>query len=110
MSPVMREHLDTILYTCDVNIMKSVNALQLRQSLGSVLEQLATSGKPVLIRRGRNPAAVLISLRDYRERFVDRQADEQRRAVVARLKALRFARPRKGTTLDRLRALRAGAT
>jgi hypothetical protein len=29
--------------------MKSVNALELRQSLGSVLKQLATSGKPILV-------------------------------------------------------------
>ena len=90
--------------------MKSVNALELRQSLGTVLQQLEAGGKPVLIRRGRKPAAVLISLGDYRERFVDRNADDERRAIVARLKALRFSRPRKGTTLDRLRELRAGAT
>ena len=87
--------------------MKSVNALELRQSLGSVLKQLATSGKPILIHRGRQPAAVLISLRDYRERFVDQEADERRRAIAARIKALRFSRPRKGTTLDLLRSLRA---
>jgi hypothetical protein len=49
----------------------------------------------------------LISLRDYRERFVDQEADERRRASAARIKALRFSRPRKGTTLDLLRSLRA---
>ena len=88
--------------------MKSVNALQLRQSLGSVLAQLDKAGSPVLVRRRQRPAAVLISLKDYRERFVDRDADEQRHAVVSQLKKLRFSRPRQTTTLDLLRRLRAG--
>ena len=43
---------------------------------------------------------------DYRERFVDRNADEQRRDVVARLRQLKFKPPTTGTTLDVLRDLR----
>src|SRR5947199_246946 len=63
--------------------MKSVNALTLRQSLGGVLRQLERGGEPILVQRGRQPAAVLISLRDYQERFVDREADARRRACPA---------------------------
>lgn len=87
---------------------KSVNALELRQSLGKVLRLLETGGAPVLVQRGRRPAAVLISLRDYQERFADREADEQRRAVVARIRELKFSPPAEGTTLDLLRELRSG--
>ena len=60
------------------------------------------------MQRGGQPAAVLISLRDYQERFVDREADARRRAVVATLKEMRFRRPAGRTTLDLLRDLRSG--
>jgi prevent-host-death family protein len=88
--------------------MKSVNALELRQSLGRVLRQLETGGAPILVARGRTPVAALISLKDYRERFADREADERRRDVVARIRELRFELPAKSTSLDLLRNLRAG--
>ncbi len=86
--------------------MKTVNALELRQSLGKVLDQLERDGAPIVVCRRRTPAAALVSLKDYRERFVDQEADERRRAVVARLKQLQFEPPPSGTTLDILRDLR----
>ena len=86
--------------------MESVNALELRQSLGKVLDQLERGGEPILVCRRRTPAAALVSLKDYRERFVDRAADDQRREVVARLRRLKFKSPTTGTTLDVLRDLR----
>ena len=85
---------------------ETVNALELRQSLGRVLDQLERNGAPILVCRGRTPAAALVSLKDYRERFVDRDADDRRRQVVARLKQLSFDPPATGTTLDMLRDLR----
>ena len=60
-------------------VMEKVNALALRQSLGRVLKNLSKSGRPILVEKGRKPAAVLISLDDYRKRFVDKIADDQRR-------------------------------
>lgn len=86
--------------------MKSVNALEMRQSLGRVLDWLDQDGKPILVYRRRTPAAALISLKDYRERFADREADERRRKLVAKLKELQFAPPASGTALDILRDLR----
>jgi len=86
--------------------MKTVNAVELRQSLGKVLDQLEHDGAPVVVCRRRTPAAALVSLKDYRQRFVDRTADDQRRNVVAKLRKLRFESPRTGTTLDLLRDLR----
>lgn len=87
-------------------VMKTVNALELRQSLGKVLDRLEQDGGPILVCRRRTPAAALVSLKDYRERFVDREADERRREVVARLRRLQFEAPSTGTTLDLLRDLR----
>ena len=86
--------------------METVNALELRQSLGKVLKQLERRGEPILVCRRRTPVAALVSLKDYRERFADRDADAQRREVVARLKQLKFRSPAAGTTLDVLRDLR----
>jgi len=87
--------------------MKSVDALGLRQSLGRVLKSLERDGAPVLVQRRNRPAAVLISLRDYQERFADRDADERRREIVERIKTLRVGRPTTRTTLEMLRKLRA---
>ena len=85
--------------------METVNALELRQSLGKVLDQLERGDDPILVCRRRTPAAALVSLKDYRERFVDREAGE-RRKVVARLRQLKFESPAAGTALDVLRDLR----
>lgn len=86
--------------------MKSANALELRRSLGRVLDQLERGGKPIVVYRRRAPAATLVSLKDYRERFLDREADDRRREIVARLQQLKFNSPPVGTTLDILRGLR----
>ena len=99
--------VDTELCKCDGSrVMKTVNALQLRQSLGKVLDQIQSGGKPILVCRRSIPAAALISLKDYRERFVDREADDRRREAVARLRQIKFESPAEGTTLDLLRSLR----
>lgn len=86
--------------------MKRVNALELRQNLGRVLRSLEKDGEPVVIERQRQPAAVLISLADYQKRFVDKDADQQRRAIVERIRELQFTAPRGRTTLDLLRKVR----
>lgn len=88
--------------------MKTVNALQLRQSLGAVVEELERSGEPVLLQKGRRPVAVLISLRDFQERFVERAAAEAREELLARMD--RLARPATDPTpaVEILRELRGG--
>ena len=82
--------------------MKTVNALKLRQQLGSVLRSLETSGQPVLIERNSRPAAVLISLEDYQRRFVDREADEKRKKMVEILLTTRLRLPAGKSTMDLL--------
>lgn len=62
--------------------MKRINAVQLRQSLAKLVSALQKSGEPILLERGRKPVAAIISLRDYRERFVEKAASEDRDRVL----------------------------
>lgn len=86
--------------------MEKVNALELRQSLGRLLQRLAKDGSPILPEKDRKPAAVIISLEDDRKRFVDVDADERRREMVDRIKSARLTRPRGVSSLDLLREVR----
>lgn len=83
------------------------NALKMRQNLGSVLRKLAATGKPILVEQNRKPAAVLISLKDYHGRFVDLEADRQRREIVERIKRAAIKLPKGKTALDIIREIRA---
>jgi prevent-host-death family protein len=83
--------------------MRTVNALKLRQQLGSVLRALQESGRPILIERNSKPAAVMISLEDYQKRFVDREADEKRKEMVEVILKTRLRLPAGKSTLDLLR-------
>ncbi|MFM8409725.1 MAG: type II toxin-antitoxin system Phd/YefM family antitoxin [Alphaproteobacteria bacterium] len=86
--------------------MEKVNALELRQSLGRLLQRLAKDGSPILLEKDRKPAAVIISLEDYRKRFVDVDADERRREMVERIKSARLTTPKGVSSLDLLREVR----
>jgi prevent-host-death family protein len=93
---------------CHSGVMEKVNALQLRQSLGRVLERLRKTGQPILLEKDRKPAAVLISLEDYRKRFVDVEADRLRNEVIERIKHAELRTPKGVSSLDLLRELRGG--
>jgi len=71
--------------------MKRVNALELRQSLGKVVADLQRDGEPILLEKARKPVGVLISLSDYHERFVERDAAEERAELLREIEGL--ARP-----------------
>jgi prevent-host-death family protein len=87
--------------------MRRANALELRRALGKVLERLKRDGTPILIEKGRRPTAVLISLRDYHERFVDAIAAEERERLAAEILALRSrARRSRRRAVDLVRELR----
>ena len=68
--------------------MRKVNALELRQSLRKIIEILHRSGEPVLVERGRTPVAVLITLQDFQERFVEKAAAEARDRILEGIDAL----------------------
>ena len=88
--------------------METVNALQLRQSLGRVLRRLEKTGRPILLEKDRKPAAVIISLQDYRTRFVDVEADRLRAEMVERIKQAELRTPKGVSSLDLLREVRGG--
>lgn len=86
--------------------MKRVNALQLRQSLGKVVASLERTGEPILLEKGRRPVAVMISLRDFQERFVEKAAAEARDQVLAEMDALATESIDKTPAVEVLRELR----
>ncbi len=86
--------------------MIKTNALALRQNLGSVIDQLQKNGEPILVEKGRQPVAVLISLEDYKKRFVDVIADIERRELVNRIRAANIKLPAKKSSLEIVREIR----
>lgn len=88
--------------------MDKVNALTLRQSLGKVLRNLQRGGVPVLVEKDRKPAAVLISIEDYKRRFVDRDADEARLAIVSRIAEAKLTLPKDENAISAVQRLRNG--
>jgi prevent-host-death family protein len=87
--------------------MRKTNALEMRRNLGKVLLELERSGEPVLVEKNRQPQAVLISLRDYQERFVDKLAAEERERLAEEILAMRRrARRSRRTAVELIRELR----
>lgn len=86
--------------------MRSVNALEVRNRLGAILDDLERTGEPVIVSKGRRPRAVLISVEDFQRRFVDRQTEERRQALLDRVKTARAARISGADSLTVLRGLR----
>jgi antitoxin (DNA-binding transcriptional repressor) of toxin-antitoxin stability system len=78
-----------------------INALQLRQSLGRILDRLKQEDEPIIIEKGREPVAVLISLRLFRERFVDFREEQKRRQLLEQ-----FRQSAATPAVDSLKALR----
>jgi prevent-host-death family protein len=86
--------------------MQKTNALKLRQNLGAIIDRLRKSGEPILVEKGRQPVAVLISLEDYEKRFVDVAADLKRRELVEKIRKAGIKLPRGKSSLDIVRELR----
>jgi len=85
---------------------KEINAVQLRQGLKRVARGLEATGEPVLLKVGRKPVGVIISLQDFEERFVLRQAEEARRQLVEEILSER--RSAEGDVDEALEELRSG--
>jgi len=98
--------MDTCLLTDHAGVMEKVTALPLRQSLGKLLQRLNETGRPIVIERNRKPAAVIISLEEFRKRLVDTEADRLRKETVDRIKRAGLRTPKGLSTLDLLRELR----
>ncbi len=88
------------------HLMKTVNALQVRNNLGKVLQELEETKEPILLSKGRKVRAALITYEDFQRRFLDRQAEEAREKWRNALQQLRAARVGPRSSLDTLRELR----
>lgn len=86
--------------------MDTVNALQVRNHLGEILERLEKTGEPIQISKGRRIRAVLVSPEDFQRRFLDRQAEERRQALVTKIRASRAPSHSESRSTEILRELR----
>ncbi len=86
--------------------MKTVNALTVRNKLGSVLQELEDGKEPILITKGRKIRAVLITPGDFQVRFLDKQVEEEKQRWMMKLAELRAPRIGSLTSLEALRDLR----
>lgn len=83
------------------------NALQLRQSLGKILKKLAASKEPIIIEKNREPVAVLISYKTFKERFIDYQEQKKIKELLQAFED--ELTPAAVSSLEVLRELRYGA-
>jgi PHD/YefM family antitoxin component YafN of YafNO toxin-antitoxin module len=88
------------------NRMRTVNALEVRNKLGTILDDLERTGEPVGVSKGRRPRAVLITVGDYQKRFIDRQTEERRKELLSKVKAARASGVGGADSLTVLRELR----
>jgi PHD/YefM family antitoxin component YafN of YafNO toxin-antitoxin module len=75
---------------------KTVNALEIRNNLGRVLDELEESKQPVLVSKGRK----------IKLRFIDRQAEAEKESWLRKLDELRAPRRGEASSIEILRELR----
>ena len=83
--------------------MEQVNALKLRNHLGEILDLLRDKGEPILVSKGRKIRAVLVTPEQFETRFLDWQAEEQRKRFLNKVAQLK---KKKKSSLDSLTVLR----
>ena len=86
--------------------MKNVNALQVRNRLGEILDGLNETGEPILISKGRKVRAVLITSEQFERRFLDYQTEEKKQKLMEMIESLRDRRIGKKDSVNVLRELR----
>jgi PHD/YefM family antitoxin component YafN of YafNO toxin-antitoxin module len=86
--------------------MKTVNALKIRNHLGEVLKELNKTGKPILVSKGRKIQAVLITPEQFKKRFLDYQAEEEKKRVLDTIKGSKAKRRGAKDSVEVLRELR----
>jgi len=86
--------------------MRTVNALKIRNHLGEVLSLLDKTGEPVMVSKGKEIRAVLITTEQFQRRFLDYQADEKKQELLATISKLKEKRLGKKNSISVLRELR----
>lgn len=72
------------------------------------MEGILRTGEPVILEKGRKPVAVLISIKDFEERFVEKAAAEARQALLAEIETLSRVSSDTTSSVDILREARGG--
>jgi prevent-host-death family protein len=86
--------------------MEEVNALKLRNNLGEILDRLRDKGEPILISKGRELRAVLVTPEQFEKRFLDWQAAEHRKRFLKNVAQLKKTTKSRLDSLTVLRQLR----
>jgi len=86
--------------------MEEVNALKIRNNLGEILDRLNEKGEPILISKGRKIRAVLVTPEQFKKRFLDWQAQEEKKRLLDSIKSLRKGRKENLNSMTVLRQLR----
>ena len=85
--------------------MKAVTAEDVREDVVRILNDLETTGEPIVITEGRTARGVLISVGDLKRHFSEREAQE-RRQVLQRVRRMRVPASDSVDTVEMLRRLR----
>jgi hypothetical protein len=67
--------------------MNTVNALKIRNQFGEVLDLLDKEKEPILITKSKKIRAVLIRYEDFQTRFLDKQAEEEKKQFIEQIKS-----------------------
>ncbi len=86
--------------------MEEVNALQIRNNLGEILDRLNDKGEPILISKGRKIRVVLVTPEQFEKRFLDWQAHENKKRFLEVVKRLRKGKKENLSSITVLRQLR----
>ncbi len=86
--------------------MKTVNALKIRNNLGEVLDMLARTSEPILISKGKEIKAVLITPEQFKKRFLDYQAEEQKKQLLEIIEGMKADSLETKDSVEVLRELR----
>ena len=86
--------------------METVNALTIRNNLGKVLDTLQRTKEPILISKGRTIRAVLVTPEDFKRRFIDKQAEEERERLLEIINSRKAKSGGGKKSVDVLRELR----
>lgn len=90
--------------------MKTVNALTIRNHLGEVLDLLDKTKEPILVSKGREIRAALVTPEQFRKRFLDYQSEEKKKSFLETIKGLRKKRKGEKDSVELLRELRGYVT
>lgn len=86
--------------------MEEVNALKVRNNLGEILDRLNDKKEPILISKGRKIRAVLVTPEQFKKRFLDWQAEDEKKRFLDGINNLKKKKKGELSSMTTLRRLR----